>query len=147
MIFADTSMLCALYREQDNSPQADRLMQKKAGPIHVSTAVLLEFRQSTRLQVFRFSKDRTQGFSKGESQRMLEALLLNLAAGQIVIAPVEWHEVYSMAEKLSAQHTMSGGHRTLDVLHVATALHLKADEFLTFDLNQAALARAAGLKV
>ena len=78
---------------------------------------------------------------------MLEALLLNLAAGQIVIAPVEWHEVYSMAEKLSAQHTMSGGHRTLDVLHVATALHLKADEFLTFDLNQAALARAAGLKV
>jgi predicted nucleic acid-binding protein len=42
---------------------------------------------------------------------------------------------------------MTGGHRTLDVLHVATALHLKAREFLTFDGNQAELAKAVGLKV
>ena len=147
MIFADTSLLCALYREQDNSPDADRLMKQKAGPVHVSSLVLFEFRQSTRFQAFRFSKDRTQGFSKQEAQRTLGILQANIAAGGLVISPVEWQDVHSIAEKLSAQSTMTGGHRTLDVLHIATALHLKAKEFLTFDGNQAELAKAVGLKV
>jgi len=40
---------------------------------------------------------------------------------------------------------MTGGHRSLDVLHVATALHLGAQEFLTFDANQIKLARAEKL--
>ena len=34
-----------------------------------------------------------------------------------------------------------------DVLHIATALHLGAREFLTFDRNQKKLAEAEGLKV
>jgi predicted nucleic acid-binding protein len=34
-----------------------------------------------------------------------------------------------------------------DILHVATALHLGADEFLTFDGNQKTLAEAEGLTV
>jgi predicted nucleic acid-binding protein len=36
--------------------------------------------------------------------------------------------------------------RTLDSLHVACALELKADRFWTFDERQAKLAKAAGLK-
>jgi len=147
MIFADTSLLCALYREQDNSPDADHLMRRKIEPVHVSSLVLFEFRQSTRLQVFRYSKDRTHGFSKREAQGMLDMLQANITAGSIVVSPVEWQEVHKIAEKLSSQHTMNSGHRALDVIHVATALHLKAREFLTFDGNQSALARAAGLKV
>ena len=147
MIFAETSVLCALYRIQDNSPDADRLVNQKAEPVHVSSFVLFEFRQSARLQAFRFCKDRTQGYSRQEAQRMLDTLQTNIAAGRIVVSPVEWQDVHGIAEKLSAQHTMTGGYRTLDVLHVATALHLKVREFLTFDGNQAELARATGLKV
>lgn len=147
MIFADTSLLCALYREQDNSPDADRVMKQKAEPVHVSSFVLFEFRQSTRFQAFRFSKDRTQGFSRQEALRMLDMLQANITAGRIVVSPVEWQDVHSIAEKLSAQHTMTGGHRALDVLHIATALHLKAREFLTFDGNQTELAKVVGLKV
>ena len=147
MIFADTSFLCALYREQDNSPDADRLMRQKAGPVQVSSLVLFEFRQSTRFQAFRFSKDRTQGFPKQEAQRTLDILQANIAAGRIMISPVEWQDVHSIAEKLSARHTMTGGHRTVDMLHVATAIHLEVKEVLTFDANQTALAKAVGLKV
>lgn len=146
--FADTSLLCALYREQDNSREADRLMQRESAPVHVSSLVLFEFRQSVRLQAFRFSKDRTQGFSKTEAHRMLETLQANIVAGRLMIPPIEdWAKVHSIAEEISAQHTMQGGHRSSDVLHVATALHLKAGEFFTFDARQAALAKAAGLKV
>jgi predicted nucleic acid-binding protein len=38
------------------------------------------------------------------------------------------------------------GLRTLDTLHVASTLELKADRFWTFDERQKKLARAAGLK-
>jgi len=38
------------------------------------------------------------------------------------------------------------GTRTLDTLHVACALELKAERFWTFDQRQAKLAKAAGLK-
>ncbi|MBN8709877.1 MAG: hypothetical protein BGO12_04535 [Verrucomicrobia bacterium 61-8] len=147
--FADTSLLCALYREQDNSRQADQLMQRESAPVHVSSLVLFEFRQSVRLQAFRFSRGRTQGYSKTEAHRMLETLQANIiAAGRLVISPVDdWARVYSIAEELSAQFTMQAGHRSFDVLHVATALHLGAGHFLTFDVRQATLAKAAGLRV
>ena len=42
--------------------------------------------------------------------------------------------------------TVTGGHRAFDILHVAAAVHLGADEFLTFDSNQRRLALATGLK-
>lgn len=39
------------------------------------------------------------------------------------------------------------GTRTLDTLHVAAALELKAERFWTFDDRQAKLAKAVGLKL
>jgi hypothetical protein len=51
------------------------------------------------------------------------------------------------AERLSALHSETLGTRSLDILHVAAALVLGSSEFLTFDARQAALAKAAGLKV
>ncbi len=39
------------------------------------------------------------------------------------------------------------GMKTLDTLHVACALELKAERFWTFDERQAKLAKAAGLKI
>ena len=47
--FPDTSFLCALYRTQVHSPRADAYMKALKGPLRVSTLLLLEFRQSTRL--------------------------------------------------------------------------------------------------
>jgi predicted nucleic acid-binding protein len=41
----------------------------------------------------------------------------------------------------------SQGHRVFDILHIATALHLGAAEFLTFDAHQKQLAGAEGLHV
>lgn len=39
------------------------------------------------------------------------------------------------------------GTRTLDVLHVASAVALGAQRFVTYDIRQAALAKAVGLRV
>jgi predicted nucleic acid-binding protein len=145
--FADTSFLYALYRQQENSPVADALIGKAREPVCVSSLVLFEFRQSARLQVFRFLKDKTQGFSKREAQLMLAILEENIAIGALAIVPVDWQDVHSAAERLSSRHIATGGHRALDILHVATAIHLKVRNVLTFDKNQTALAKAAGLEV
>ena len=140
--FTDTSFLCALYRDQDTSEQADAFIAGLIGEIVVSSLVLWEFRQSARFQVFRHNNDRTKGFSKREADRMLKALAANLEAKAMSLESVEWPDVHSLAEHLSAKHTMKGGHRSMDILHLATARHLQSDQFLTFDANQKKLAEA-----
>jgi hypothetical protein len=42
---------------------------------------------------------------------------------------------------------LKGGHRGFDILHVASALVVEAECFLTFDDNQRKLAQAEGLNV
>lgn len=147
--FADTSILCALFREQDNSKQADALvkMYRNQEPIYLSALVIFEFRQSVRLQAFRFSKNRSQGFSKKTADEMLDQLDGNIVNGVFIVAPVDWMDVYSLAERLSVKHTFRNGHRTMDVLHIAAALHLKMKTFLTFDQNQRVLAKKEGLRI
>ncbi len=56
-------------------------------------------------------------------------------------------EVIDEAKRLSATHTLNGGHRGFDILHVASAMRLSVDTFLTFDAKQKQLAEAEGLSV
>lgn len=145
--FPDTSFLCALYRTQVNSPKADAFMTELVGPLGVSSLLLLEFRQSVRLQIRLHGNDRTRGFPEKEGMQMLRDLQIDLNAGILSTQPADWADVHQRAEALSGAHTLAGGHRFADILHVATALHLGAAEFLTFDDNQKRLAEAEGLVV
>jgi len=146
-VFLDTSFLCAIYRTQDNSPRADAWMLTRSGPLPVSSLLLLEFRQSARFQTRLFSLDRSKGYPEVEATRMLRDLQSDLAAGLLQVTVVDWAEVHRIGDALSAKHTATGGHRLNDILHVATALHLGAAEFLTFDANQKKLAEAEGMTV
>ena len=145
--FPDTSFLCAIYRAQVQSPRADVYLGALVGPLRVSTLILLEFRQLVRLQIRLHASDATRGFPKPEGTAMLRDLQSDLSSSVFQIVPVEWADVHRWAEILSAKHTETEGHRLADILHVATALHLGAKEFLTFDVNQERLALAEGLKV
>ena len=64
-----------------------------------------------------------------------------------------WREVtlpdhaLDLCGDLGRRHGPKLGIRTLDSLHVACALELKATHFWTFDERQAKLARAVGLKL
>lgn len=145
--FPDTSFLCALYREQHNSGQARTCYARLPESLGISPAVMFEFRQSVRLQVFLNTQDRGKGFRLKEAQKMLQALQSDLDCGAVTIIPVDWPAVLLMAEQVSAAHTSQRGNRSWDVLHVATALHRGARTLLSFDLRQRALAAATGLKV
>lgn len=71
----------------------------------------------------------------------------DFAEGRYVVADVLWRATLRRATELSREHTGALGCRSLDVLHVATALELGFRSFVTFDRRQQALARATGLRV
>ncbi len=145
--FPDTSFLCALYRPQINSEDADRFVAALDGPLAVSSLLLLEFRQTVRLQIYLHANNRTKGFGRVEGEQMLRDLQADMNSVVLAAVPVDWADVHQRAEILSGKHVCAGGCRLVDILQVATALHLGAAEFLTFDGNQKKLAEAEGLLV
>lgn len=57
-----------------------------------------------------------------------------------------WRAALNRAAELSRVHSPKLGTRSLDVLHVASALELQMRSFVTYDKRQKDLARAVGLK-
>ncbi len=144
--YPDTSFLCSIYRVQEHSEAAWAYRNTLTEPIRVSKLLEFEFRQAIRLQVWLHSQDKKKGYSQKEADQMLADWESDIAAGHVEIVPTEEDAVLRMAEHLSEKHTGLTGNRTLDILHLATAKHLSAKNFLTFDGRQKALAKAAGLK-
>jgi predicted nucleic acid-binding protein len=147
MIYPDTSFLCALYVPQSTSPRAISFIGGLRNPLESSSLLFFEFRQSIQFQVFRHSKDRNQGYPLNVAQAVMAALQSDVKAGLFRHAAVDWADVHQIAERLALQYTVKGGHRSLDILHIATALHLGVTAFLSFDVNQKKLAEAEGLAV
>jgi predicted nucleic acid-binding protein len=78
---------------------------------------------------------------------MLADMKSDLLSGAVVVIAVRWPQVHSAAERLSELYTHTNGHRSINILHVATAIELGAKEFLKFDENQKRLAAAEGILV
>jgi len=53
---------------------------------------------------------------------------------------------FELCADLARRYGLKLGTRTLDSLHVACALELKAEQFWTFNERQGKLAKAVGLK-
>ena len=60
---------------------------------------------------------------------------------------LEWSGIFNSAVDLSEKHTAMTGARSLDILHIAAALSIKADKFFTADGRQTEVAKLAGLKI
>lgn len=138
--YADTSFLAALYLGGPRADDAIGLLRAAGGRLPLTPLGRLELFNALRLAAFRGQIRRAQAGA------LAAAALADLAAGTLYPSPSpsDWFE---RAEMLSEAHTAELGTRSLDVLHVASALALGADTLLTFDRRQAALARAAGLRV
>jgi len=145
--YPDTSFLCALYRTQDNSSQALAYRVQMSAPLHVTRLLLWEFRQSVRFQAYRHSHNRQHGYPLHEAEKMISKLAEHIDAGSVRLVNCDFIDVLVTGERISKSRTFPGGHRSFDILHVATALELGAKEFLTFDGNQNTLATAEGLLV
>lgn len=139
--YADTGFICSLYAPDANTERAIKQMDKQRKPICFSWLNQVEFRNALRLRVFR------KEISSSERDRSLNLLLADLSAGVFENVELAQSNVLIETERLSARHSEKLGTRSLDILHVAMAVVLGCERFLSFDSRQVKLARAAGLKV
>lgn len=144
--YPDTSFLCSSYRRQENTEQALAIRERMAEPLHFTSLLEFEFLQSIELQVWLHARDKTKGYTRREADGMTADWQADVATGVNRPTPFDMDAVLRLSSDLSRRLTARAGHRTLDILHVATAVHLGARKFLSFDTRQQSLARAAGLE-
>lgn len=140
MLCADTSFLFSLYGYDAHTGHALALMGQSGQPLLLSP--LNEFELANAL---RFAESRTL-LPAGSAAKHLEALAEDHDAGRWCLSEIPLAEIVAEAGRLSATHTVIGGHRSFDILHVAHARLAAPKRFLSFDANQLRLAKAVGLR-
>lgn len=138
---ADTSFLFSLFGNDAHTAVAQRWARQGQLPVTVSVLNRYEFENAIRFAAFR------KAISKADALASLAAFETDLKNGLLQLASCDFTAVVAEASRLSERHTLSGGHRSFDILHVATARLLKATTLLSFDANQRRLAAAVGLNV
>jgi predicted nucleic acid-binding protein len=141
VIVADTSFLFALFGSDAHTAAAQAWIRQAGQPITVTAVNQYELGNALRFAVFR------KVVAQVDALHSLAAFEADLKSGHLHLVRCDLDAVVAEAARLSERHTMVGGHRSFDVLHVATARVLKATVFLSFDANQRKLAAAAGLAV
>ena len=139
--YADTGFICSLHAPDAHSARVMAWLKRQRQPLPFTGLHRLEFRNALRLRVFR------KEITPEQRELSIQAMLSDLAANVFGHAEPSWPEVLMEAERLSAGHSENLGTRSLDILHVASALVLGAEQFVTFDTRQGVLAAAAGLRL
>ena len=139
-VYADTSLLVSLYLADANTPQALASVAASGRPLLLTSWQQFELENALQLRLFRRESSRAD-LAEAETR-----LTEDLAAGVVVPVALSMSSVLPIARQLTARHTALVGCRAFDIFHVAAAVHLRAARFLTFDVRQLALARAAGLR-
>ena len=145
--FAETSFLFALHIRQTNHERARAYLSSNPSAVLISRFVRFEFENGVRLEAFIHRTQGHRGVLTERVPQILGAFEVELESGSIHEASCDWLQVADLAAELSNRHTIARGCRAFDLLHVATALHLGAREFLTFDGLQREVAEAEGLSV
>jgi predicted nucleic acid-binding protein len=137
-IYADTSFVVSLYVTDQHSAEARRRIAGSP-PIWFTPFHRAESAHAFAQHVFHGKA------SLAEMQRLSRQLDKDRASGLWLEVSLP-ESVFDVCADLARRHGPRLGVRTLDSLHVAAALQLKAEQFWTFDERQAKLARVAGLK-
>ena len=141
VIACDTSFLFSLYGSDAHSSKAVSWSAHNTRPIYLNSLTHFEFGNAVRFAEFR------KAIPAGTAAQYWAGFEAAIAQGRLIIATSNLADVINEARRISSTRTLSGGHRGFDILHVASALEMKATHFLTFDGNQKKLAEAEGLLV
>lgn len=136
--YTDTSFLVSLYSLDINSRAATTFMASVRLPVSITPLGELELINALHLRLFR------REMTAADVQSAVSLFRLDVEAGIFVLKSLSI-AAFERAKRIARARTPELGTRSLDVLHVASALVLRADTFCTFDLRQAALARAEKL--
>lgn len=139
-IYVDPTALLKLYLHEPQSRAMATWRIKTKGPLPITPHGRVELINGLCLAAHRGL------LAPPAHQAALAALDDDFEQGRYTSADLLWRSVLKRSAELSRQFTPSLGTRSLDVLHVASALELGMKRFVTFDDRQARLAAATGLK-
>ena len=149
--YADTSFLVKLVTDEPGSEAAMAEFRRlDFPPLFFLPLHALEVTNAIRHRAFHLRRTTESGQRAGiarERDAALTRIARWLKRGWLIEVSSDCDDALSRAQKLSANHTERLGCRGFDLLHVALALELECETFLTSDRIQAALARAEGLDV
>lgn len=139
--YADPSALLKLYVHEPESAAMGAWRRRTRGALPVTPHGRLEIINGISLATFRGA------IGAEASSDAMKSFDEDCAEGRYVEIDVLWRATLRRAAEISRLHTPTLGCRSLDVLHVATAIELGLHDFVTFDRRQQHLARAAGLRL
>jgi predicted nucleic acid-binding protein len=137
----DTSVIVKLYIKEEYSQESSSWLKENNEAIPLTSFHELELINAIHLKQFRTEITL-------EKNRLIMARFEEHEKSGIYYRPqLDWSDMFIHAIDLSKKHSSSIGSRSLDILHVASALSINADRFLTLDDRQIRLAALAGLKI
>jgi predicted nucleic acid-binding protein len=150
-VYADTSFLAKLLNPEIDSAAAAALYRSlKRPPLLFLPLHGLEVTNAIRQRAFHLRRTLPKGSQvaiERERNAALERLQTFLVRRLLARVHSDFDAAMEKAQALSEKNTERLGCRGFDLLHVAFALNLGANIFVTADENQAQLARAEGLDV
>jgi predicted nucleic acid-binding protein len=139
----DTSCILPLYIPEPDSAALAELAGSADGPITSSQILAFEFLFAVQARVSR------RQIPKEFAAKVQRKFLADVDAGRFLIIPLG-EDLLPPAAEMSANLARNARGlelRTLDGIHLATALHLGAEEIVTGDKRMRKAAEALGLRV
>jgi predicted nucleic acid-binding protein len=141
VLYVDTSVILKLYIKEEYSLEVSHWIRRNNEAIPLTRFHELEFTNAIYLKQFRTEMTNEQVLL------ILSKFDEHQRKGVYYRPQINWTDTINFALDLSQSHTKTTGSRSLDILHVASALAIKANRFLTLDKRQIALAGLAGLTI
>jgi len=141
VLYVDTSIIVKLYVKEEHSLDASNWLKKNNEAIPLTIFHELEFNNAINLKEFRVE------ITTDETRLIMAKFAEHESKGVFYRPQISWADTFKYAVDLSRKYTRKTGSRALDILHVASALSIKAERFLTFDERQSKLASIAGIRI
>jgi len=141
VLYADTSIIVKLYIKEKHSLEVSNWLRKNNEAIPLTRFHELEFTNAIFLKQFRME------ITDNQIRLTLAKFSEHKTRGVYYYPQITWTDTLNLAIDLAHNNTANTGSRSLDIIHVASALALKANRFLTLDDRQSELASMVGLKV
>ena len=141
MNYADTGFLVSLYLPETTTGTATAEIARVTEPLAFTPLLRLELRNAFN---FAIARRRLTLAKRDAIWRLIE---IQREDGFFLDLVPPTSDLYTKAVELSDRHTPTLATRSLDLVHVATAVIISAQTFLSFDDRQRRAASAEGLRV
>ncbi|MBK8038891.1 MAG: type II toxin-antitoxin system VapC family toxin [Verrucomicrobiaceae bacterium] len=138
---ADSSLIVALYLAEVDSSRADDACASVPPPLQLTDWHRVEIANAFQRAV------RNGRITAAQAAHLWQDFTGDIAAGRFEVIAIDHAAVLARTLTLTQKHTATLGTRSLDLIHIASALEMRASDFLSLDKRQRQAADAEGLKV